>query len=507
MKYCLFEGGDIVGPFSVEELMKRKGFDAHSLVCPQEHSEEESYWKAAQEYADFAGKETSAAEPLPETPSLEPISEQAEQLVEELNKTLHDLDALEGLEPEELTTPVDQFTETSPAVQPSQEQPSSAANEQAAIPATTVVTQTVNQASPIEEYFNTMRTGDLGNILGMPDPKASSDMNLARVLEKQFEKTDPATGGHPMAEGEDPFDEFTPKEKEALPATPDEADRATQATLTQEAAQTALPKPEEKKEEKPKETPDEKVSAVPVASAVVEEIKPAEKNVPAPAVVSAISQPKVVTPADMQKTPVEQEPDWMRTAAKRPKWLVVGIVGISIIVLLAILSAWGLRKKTQNAPTAPVAVKTQGVSSPTPVVFKSAEKPVAKTAVAKTELAVAPVSVKAATQAAPANAVTQALPVQNKEELAKQIVQQYVLDSKRGTIETFLQKKYASQLASGYAAVWSAEPLHKQAYVVKYRLAKTRQEPIVYIFQVDTAKKKLTGALNNITLDLVGKIK
>ena len=44
-------------------------------------------------------------------------------------------------------------------------------------------------------------------------------------------------------------------------------------------------------------------------------------------------------------------------------------------------------------------------------------------------------------------------------------------------------------------------------YIVKYRLSKTRSEPVVYIFQVDVARNKLTGALNNITLDLVGKIK
>ena len=70
-----------------------------------------------------------------------------------------------------------------------------------------------------------------------------------------------------------------------------------------------------------------------------------------------------------------------------------------------------------------------------------------------------------------------------------------------------MTQRYSRELANGYGAMWSAEPLHRDVYVVKYRLAKTRKEPIVYIFQVDTAKKKLTGALNNITLDLVGKIK
>ena len=99
------------------------------------------------------------------------------------------------------------------------------------------------------------------------------------------------------------------------------------------------------------------------------------------------------------------------------------------------------------------------------------------------------------------------VPAQDPLELAKEIVQSYTLDKNRGTIEEYLNRIYSKQLQSGYAAVWSAEPLHRNSYVVKYRLAKTRKEPIVYVFQVDTAKKKLTGALNNITLDLVGKIK
>ena len=85
-------------------------------------------------------------------------------------------------------------------------------------------------------------------------------------------------------------------------------------------------------------------------------------------------------------------------------------------------------------------------------------------------------------------------------------MQNYRLDKGRGTVEEYLNKLYRKQLQEGYAAMWSAEPLHRDSYVVKFRLAKTRKEPIVYIFQADTAKKKLTGALNNITLDLVGKI-
>ena len=89
---------------------------------------------------------------------------------------------------------------------------------------------------------------------------------------------------------------------------------------------------------------------------------------------------------------------------------------------------------------------------------------------------------------------------------AVEIVKNYPLSANRGTVASYLDRLYRTQKTQGYTASWSAEPLHKSTYIVKYRLTKTRMEPIVYIFQVDVAQGKLTGALNNITLDLVGKI-
>ena len=86
------------------------------------------------------------------------------------------------------------------------------------------------------------------------------------------------------------------------------------------------------------------------------------------------------------------------------------------------------------------------------------------------------------------------------------LVQNYPLSNSRGTIASYFDRLYRTQLAQGYSGAWSAEPLHKNTYIVKYRLTKTRTEPIVYVFQADVARGKLTGALNNVTLDLVGKI-
>lgn len=85
-------------------------------------------------------------------------------------------------------------------------------------------------------------------------------------------------------------------------------------------------------------------------------------------------------------------------------------------------------------------------------------------------------------------------------------VQNHQLPGGKGTVASYFDRIYKTQLSQGYTGNWSTEALHKNLYIVKYRLSKTRMEPIVYVFQADAARGRLTGALNNIALDLVGKI-
>lgn len=69
------------------------------------------------------------------------------------------------------------------------------------------------KSGPIEDYFNNIQGGDLGNILGIPDPNENSDMNLARAFEKQFKQTEPPLQTQTPVQIESaPFDEFTAKE-------------------------------------------------------------------------------------------------------------------------------------------------------------------------------------------------------------------------------------------------------------------------------------------------------
>lgn len=541
MKYCLFDGGEVIGPLPAEELMARTGFDAHSLVCPEEYSEEEDYWKEAALYPDF-GFDTETekqepvpvaepavaaqeimqeivSEPAPETVPTEKVvlSEPSIQTTEENNSQISSLllQASKKMEQEKTAAPSEQ------SIQPFAENETVA--DQAPTSSEDVSVQLVSTArSPIEEYFNSMRTGDLGNILGIPDPKLNSDLNLVNMLEKQFEKTDPnmLTASQKKLEEKDPFDSFvsSPATEELDTflktrrenATPDEKDFATQEQLQRELKEkekitaSIWPSGEEAPadiEEKAATTdsqqgafvlplqeddPDDRtVQTILEGSFNVErgegELPEPIKRVQAPrptATLPVFDSKKVIVPTDPEASSA-----WL-------KWLGLA-VGV-LLLLAGVLLNFALSRGKQPAQEPETSVQEQLLEQPA-----QPAAPAAKPAAAAVEPKVS------AKPAAAAPAVI----IKTPEEQAVEIVQNYVLSGNRGTVKDFLNQHYAEKLAAGYTENWSAEPLHRNIYVVKYRLSKTRQEPIMYIFQADTAKKKLTGALNNITLDLVGKIK
>jgi len=500
MKYCLFDGGDVVGPFLAEELLAREGFDRHSLVCPEEYSEEESYWKEAYLYPDFGFAASEQTSEVQVKPSLEEDQNISSLLMRATKNTETNPNAGSAAAPA--------------AVQPEENKPVAASEEEALV-------QLVPTApSPIEEYFNSIRSGDLGNILGIPDPKANSDANLAKALENQFEKTDPnADMGADKEPQEDPFDSFVkPAMDEAdtlQTANPslDEKDLVTRnklgkkqsGTTTQKldvdallreadssfAAEPQSLKAQEINEQAANEAPD---MVVPLQEDDPEDstirtilegrvdVKAASKEVPEPIKrVSAKTQPPV-SALEQGKVIKHEEPQPRRRSFKGA-WLLLGVLALIGGLLLNV--NW----KERTADTADT----------------EKEQPVAQEPTQNESIALqllpedVPVEKPAAAPVPPAP--------KTPEEQAKEIVQKHVLSQGRGTVADYLARQYAPQLASGYTEAWSAEPLHRNVYVVKYRLAKTRQEPIVYVFQADISKNKLTGALNNITLDLVGKIK
>ena len=516
MKYFLFESGDVIGPFSVEELLARKGFGGHNLVCPVEHSEEETYWKEAYLYPEF-GLETPAPVNT-DSPQEEAFPSEMRDSVAQWQSVSHvDVDAALEKTQQALSIPLARVKEDAPQSGKENaeeekikisslllEKPEQTDIEQSAAREEVVIQQLAAPANPIEEYFNSVRSGDLGNILGIPDPKANSDMNLARMLEKQFEKTDPNSVPIPAEKEEkDPFDSFMssiPAEQNTFSFTAfdtlNEKDIATQTNLQNTISGAQKPVLDLQEPEETKETP---LEAKPNSSPEI--VIPLQEDDPTDSTVSSILEGTWKADKDTAELtePIKQVPtiEGEKTSSALAKGKVITCAvpekkrssskwlwaALGMLLLLTGIALTWHQYKQDLITTKPVELVAQPV---TPV-----EKPVQEEMSTNTPepLPVAPVAKP------------------TPEDQAKEIVQQHLLDNNRGTVANYLAKRYAAQLADGYTAMWSAEPLHRNMYVVKYRLAKTRQEPIVYIFQADIVKKKLTGALNNITLDLVGKTK
>lgn len=632
MHYWLFDGGDVVGPFSGEELLRRPGFGAGSLVCPEKHGDDQSYWKEARAYADF-GFGDAPAPARPETPN--PATEDKEDVYQqEMSTLLSENNLLNASRPAEDDAKPQEVLHMPPA-------------------------NRTRRGSPIEDYFNNIQGEDLGNILGIPDPRENSDLNLNRALETQFDSD------KEVAVTPDPFDEFTAKEEQLperaesqfqqselvpaaaaavapqqLPTQPAQTSAPVQnpashkpaavssreagreegpslhlnasAALkladtvrtpvhqTQPATQASEPKPVAAQEPGPQmavlQDADEQPSAAKLApaQAQVEElavVKPRAKQ-PAPQAISS----KSAVPANAISNPAEPSvsaPKTQPAAAPKPAQTQAAATPAPVLQtehfparnssrqavpaqsepgdVTSRILAGSVRARetpTLDEPIKDVRISDSSYRTPlaaTPeieeylserVVRPSRAKRVAKwgsllaagsvavlafmmnrtmspseaaqpsaspsvrdaAAPSNTPLTLAPLPSAVAASPVPA---AETVPTRNPRpipipmtpafqpaltEKAKTIAQNYKL-ADGGTIDAYFDSIYKTQLEQGYTASWAAEPLHKDMYVVKYRLTKTRKEPVIYIFQVDVSKGRLTGALNNAAIDLVGKIR
>ena len=104
---------------------------------------------------------------------------------------------------------------------------------------------------------------------------------------------------------------------------------------------------------------------------------------------------------------------------------------------------------------------------------------------------------------APQISVQESAPLEQKpitlEDQAINIVKNTVLSSKGKTIESYFKEAYGTE----YKYSWSAKPFTDKTYIVEFFASQVRSEPFVYLFRVDLGEQKITGALNNITLDLL----
>ena len=80
------------------------------------------------------------------------------------------------------------------------------------------------------------------------------------------------------------------------------------------------------------------------------------------------------------------------------------------------------------------------------------------------------------------------------------IVKNTMLKTKGKTIDEY----FKSVFDDSYQTSWSSKPFTDKVYIVEFFASQVRSEPYVYLFRVNTEQQKITGALNNITLDLLG---
>lgn len=618
MKYWLFDGSDVVGPFTPQELAARPGFAPTSLVCPENNSDQEDSWKMASAFEELS------AEPAP-----------AEE--EELDTDTFD---------KEMDTLLKERSPLAGAQEPATEPPSSLK-----------IPQKPAKPGPIEDYFNNMQGGDLGNILGIPDPNENSDMNLARTLAKQLNKTTPPAD---KIVDQDPFDEFTEEpdeepqakpepaapiaEKQIAPQEENKAEPASipmsaepdeEMELTVHGAKTQIlsdssagqDTPEEKPAEvaksepaqaesnptepgpkhpelTPEQTENESKAATTFTLPVVDQpeselppmpqgpepVLPAEQEVPSADIAAPVmdeSAPATDTPLQNEfetpKEPVNPPADQPEQADPAPQEIKAASDPETTVLLatpgdepatqgaevqelaqqdnepvedilvgaLKVKATPEIQEPIKSVPVMPTVNQVRPRLKPTPEIQqfltdtqneriapnRNNKKAMAALAVLVALLAIGillmfnpmpadgqdkdeqntPVSTELVPEektipatddeilppAPPPAVKPQAVSASDK---ALSAVQNYTLSGGRGTVAAYLDHLYRDKLSQGYTGAWSAEPLHKNAYIVKYRLTKTRMEPIVYVFQADVSKGTLTGALNNVALDLLGKI-
>lgn len=490
MKYWFFDGNDVVGPFSTRELVANKGFSATSLICPEEFSDDGDHWQPASLFADVR---TLLTQNAPEAP------ENAATFEEELNSLLKEQSPLSFDE-----TPTD-----GPALE---------------------IPKKPSKPGPIEDYFNNIKEEDLGNILGIPDPNDNSDMDLAHALEKQLAKTsstrrkqreealpeeppaeDPKEATHHIATATEVFG--TPPlledEPPTLPPLPSSTLPVIQSDKTPLSAQSAaVAKPEAD-------------ALQPTQQGEVEILHPASDTIPGTDFAHAAQPESQVSPSTESAKEKDEpgiipdpallraekiEVNSVRTRLKQTKEMkdflnetqtshlkrqykaqrkILVMLLAALAIMIALVCVLQFKKRPQKA--APATTLTAQASSYTQELLSDTPAQIST-----------PVTVPAPTVAVSSD--------ESQEQKALDIVQNYQLSGDRGTIAAYLNRIYQTQLAQGYTATWGVEPLYKNTYIVKYRLTKTRKEPIIYVFQANVATNKLTGALNNISLDLVGKI-
>lgn len=458
MKYWLFDGNDVVGPFAPTELAQRTDFSASSMLAPENRSEKQEDWQVAISFPDFKFDELSGK--LEGVTAPEPVSQPAGETA-----------PAPALEQEDFAAP-----SAAPVLMP-----------EPALPRQTAGEINPSKTIPLAKPISLVKADE--DILPLAQQELASEQ-ASPLSPAQTPALDTAALDTPAA---------------AIPALNTPVDCT---DLGQPAAASSLPSIDQAPAE------DSSVTVVSWHEPEAETQQPAETAEATAAETAALSSPvaNASLPEEisirqslkphLQSTPeIDAFLHQQQTACRgreKSKWLLWGLLLLFLPGLVALAMYLSPRKPAPSS--APEVVSEVKKSAQTAVAQGRQKGAVGqKESVPQKETALAAEPKKTLPAAEASKPPTPG-------ERAVEIVKNYKLSENRGTISAYLSKRYQTQLASGHQAQWSAEPLHKSVYIVKYRLTKTRTEPIVYVFQADVSKEKLIGALNNISLDLVGKI-
>ncbi|GHT38903.1 hypothetical protein FACS189437_00830 [Bacteroidia bacterium] len=465
----MLEKGDVIGPFESSELKKMPGFSLETLVCPETLGDNAFHWKPASFYFDFGG-----------------------------NEKVEIKSGLAGGQTGKLT---------------------------------------VNDKISIEEYFTNVyqnEHSELSDILGIPDDLENSDMYLGRFLqrelrpetktkntkirkierelEKERRKYDRTFGPQgkilsrevsplPVKEKPDFIENFKIIPRRVTAPPPAKEPVAAPAEAKQpEPAPASLPNAFAiDKAETLRLKEDDGVKQ---AAGAIKQDSPEDIFVREIPPQTHVEEPlKTVNPEtdhnltfSVKRTKLKAQNIAAPEEEKKPqsKKTVAALTALCILIFFS--SIVFIFIKYQRQTPAPVIEQQEQ--------FAKTSEPEPPAPAPEVESAAVPVP-------APAPVILPPPPSNDRTKTdeaagrAVEIARNHFLKNKNATIENFLNTYFEQYRRQGYAAVWSVEHLHNDVYIVKYRLTKTRQEPIVYIFEVNTNKGIVSGALNNLTLDLL----
>ena len=555
MKYWLFDGEDVVGPFTPQEITARAGFSDSILVCPETQSEDEHAWQMASTFEDFLPK-GNKKEPAKDTKK--PSAKKSPAPTTKVPLTITSV-PISHAENEEPVLSIKTTQEDTQKESPVKEQAVSAAQQPVAEP-TVSQKDTVSQA-PVQDKVASKEEPTESSAPKQEAPTNQGEQTATPTTDKPLSenKTDPGLWPELSLHS---LPVLGVSENTLPPLPPGDITLyvpSTEPAIWDQPQDIALPESTPRVQESvaPKSNP-VKESSVAKETAPQQKEAPISQNTPAQAATPAKTTPVRKQPAPLQKKPTTKTPTAKRKRVAIPaplpaeipedapedffaqtlspftqiprelvqaqdeeaiariiqnpvpapiepddfipqkpsssggaRFLLFAGIFLMFILLLIIAGYWLAHARRANRTAMSSVSSTVQTTLPEGESFPLSVTP-AKTSARETRpnISVPPPAVNIS-------------PLQEK---ALDSVKNYTLSNGRGTVEKYLNKLYTLQLSQGYEASWSAEPLHKSTYIVKYRLTKTRTEPVVYVFQVDTATGKLTGALNNITLDLVGKI-